>query len=64
MQFPSLTDKPIKFVINTHWHGDHTGGNENFGEAGAIIISHDNVRKRLRTEQFIEHFNITVPALS
>ena len=64
MQFPRLTDKPIKFVINTHRHGDHTGGNENMGEAGAIIISHDNVRKRLSTEQFIEHFNITVPALS
>jgi glyoxylase-like metal-dependent hydrolase (beta-lactamase superfamily II) len=59
-----LTDKPIKFVINTHWHGDHTGGNENFGESGTIIISHDNVRKRLSTEQFIEHFNITNPALS
>ena len=59
-----LTDKPIKFVINTHWHGDHTGGNENFGESGAMIISHDNVRKRLSTEQFLEHFNITVPALS
>ena len=42
-----LTDKPIKFVINTHRHGDHTGGNENMGEAGTIIISHDNVRKRL-----------------
>ena len=59
-----LTDKPIKFVINTHWHPDHTGGNENLGEDGAIIISHDNVRKRLSTEQFLEHFNITVPALS
>ena len=59
-----LTDKPIKFVINTHRHEDHTGGNENMGEAGTIIISHDNVRKRLSTEQFIEHFNITVPALS
>lgn len=41
-----LTDKPIKFVLNTHWHGDHTGGNEYFGEL-APLVSHDNVRKRL-----------------
>ena len=59
-----LTDKPIKFLINTHRHRDHTGGNENLGESGSIIVSHDNVRKRLSTEQFMEHFNITVPALS
>ena len=58
------TDKPIKFVINTHWHPDHTGGNENFGELDAIIVSHDNVRKRLSTEQFQEFFNRSVPPLS
>ncbi|HEX9163725.1 MAG TPA: MBL fold metallo-hydrolase [Thermoanaerobaculia bacterium] len=43
-----ITDKPIKFIINTHYHGDHTGGNEVFGRTGTII-AHDNVRKRLQT---------------
>ncbi len=52
---------PIRFVINTHWHGDHTGGNENFGEAGAIIVAHDNVRKRMSTEQFSAFFGQTSP---
>ena len=37
----------VKFVINTHWHGDHTGGNANFGNAGAVIMAHTNVRVRL-----------------
>src|SRR5215207_9075481 len=59
-----ITDKPIKFVINTHWHPDHTGGNENLGEAGALIVSHDNVRKRLSSEQFSDFFNRSVPPLS
>src|SRR4051812_37248006 len=42
-----LTEKPVKFVINTHLHGDHTGGNDAFGASGALIIAQDNVRKRL-----------------
>ncbi len=57
-QFAPLTPKilaavatvdpdPVKFLINTHWHGDHTGGNENLGQAGAVIIAHDNVRIRM-----------------
>ena len=57
-QFAPLTPKiqaavaalgatPVKFLINTHWHGDHTGGNENLGKAGALILAHDNVRIRL-----------------
>jgi cyclase len=56
-----ITDQPVKFVINTHLHPDHVGGNENLGELGAIIVSHDNVRKRLSTEQFSEFFKRTIP---
>jgi cyclase len=52
---------PIRFVINTHWHGDHSGGNENLGERGAIIVAHDNVRARMSTEQFMARFDVTVP---
>jgi glyoxylase-like metal-dependent hydrolase (beta-lactamase superfamily II) len=59
-QFAPLSDKiqdavddlrggDIAFVINTHWHGDHTGGNANFGSAGAMIMAHANVRVRLAT---------------
>ena len=44
-----LTPQPVRFVVNTHWHGDHTGGNEHLDEAGAIIVAHDNVRTRMRT---------------
>ena len=43
----ALTNNNVDYLINTHWHGDHTGGNENFGNAGAIIVAHENVRKRL-----------------
>ena len=49
-----LTDKPVRFVLNTHWHFDHTGGNENMGKAGALLVAHDNVRRRMSTRQFIE----------
>jgi len=43
----ALSNKPIRMLINTHVHGDHTGGNENFGKLGLDIIAHDNVRARL-----------------
>jgi glyoxylase-like metal-dependent hydrolase (beta-lactamase superfamily II) len=53
---------PLRFVINTHWHGDHTGGNEAFGGEGAVIIAHANVRKRMSSEQFIAAFGSKVEA--
>lgn len=44
-----ITDNPVRFLVNTHRHGDHVGGNENMGKAGAIIVSHENVRKYMST---------------
>jgi len=57
----TLGEGKLKFILNTHWHGDHTGGNAEFGRE-APIIAHDNVRKRLSTEQRLELFKQTVPA--
>lgn len=47
-----LTDKPLRFVLNTHWHGDHTGGNGGLADAGAMIVAHDNVRERMSSPQY------------
>ena len=49
----TVNPDPVRFVVNTHWHGDHTGGNENMGEAGAVIVAHDNVRRRLSVGQML-----------
>ena len=58
----AITDKPVSFVLNTHWHGDHTGGNEAFAEAGTLVVAHDNVRTRLSSDQVMAAFDRTVPA--
>jgi cyclase len=58
----SLTDDPVDFVINTHWHYDHTDGNENFGGAGAVIVSHENSRRRMEVDQLVELFDLTQTA--
>lgn len=49
-----ISDKPVRYLINTHWHGDHTGSNESFGEDGVVIVAHDNVRKRLGRDEFMK----------
>ncbi len=54
----AVTDQPVQFVVNTHWHPDHTGGNENYGTAGATIVAHTNVRERLTEEQYIPAFDM------
>jgi cyclase len=57
-----LTPHPVKFVMNTHWHFDHTGGNENLGKAGALIVAHENVRRRLSAEGFVEFIGVRTKA--
>ena len=54
----------ITQILNTHEHGDHTGGNENIGNAGTIIVSHDNVRKRLVNGSYIAAFGMNAPPAS
>jgi cyclase len=56
-----ISNQPIRFVINTHYHADHTGGNETIGDAGAVIIAHDNIRKRMTTSQVSGFMNSTTP---
>ncbi len=60
----TITDQDTKFILNTHYHFDHTGGNESFGEDGAIIVAHDAVRERLSTKQFITYFKKEMQPLS
>jgi glyoxylase-like metal-dependent hydrolase (beta-lactamase superfamily II) len=52
-----LTSDPVRFVVNTHYHGDHTGGNENMGEAGALVVAHEKVRRRMAAGTFMKAFN-------
>ena len=72
-QFAPLTEKILaavkaaggdtpRFLMNTHYHFDHTGGNENLGNAGSLIIAQDNVRKLMSIETVIKAFNATIPA--
>ncbi|HRK56772.1 MAG TPA: MBL fold metallo-hydrolase [Burkholderiaceae bacterium] len=57
-----LTKRPIDFVFNTHWHGDHTGGNESMGKAGALIVAHEQVRKRLSADGLIAFLGMKTKA--
>lgn len=55
----SVNPGDVRFVINTHWHGDHTGGNEHLAETGTVVVAHENVRTRMSMEQVI--FGEAVP---
>lgn len=56
-----LTDDDVDYVINTHWHGDHTGGNAAMAETGAIIIAHDNIYTRMSQDNYNELWDRTTP---
>jgi glyoxylase-like metal-dependent hydrolase (beta-lactamase superfamily II) len=60
----AITPRPVRFVLNTHWHFDHTGGNENLGKAGGLVVAHENVRRRMALGQFIEAVNRREPPAS
>src|SRR5262245_1318526 len=53
----AITPKPIRFVVNSHWHRDHSGGNEALATDGAVIVAHENVRRRMSVEGFIAIFD-------
>jgi glyoxylase-like metal-dependent hydrolase (beta-lactamase superfamily II) len=57
-----ITPEHPRFVLNTHWHGDHTGGNENLADKGSLIVAHDNVRQRMSVEQFNKFLDRATPA--
>jgi glyoxylase-like metal-dependent hydrolase (beta-lactamase superfamily II) len=59
-----ISDKPVRFLINTHWHGDHVGGNENLGKAGVVIVAQDNVYKRLSAGGVIQMLKQSYPPAS
>lgn len=58
----AIDERPVRFVINTHFHGDHVGGNEALGKAGSVIVAHDNVRQRMNSDQFNHFLGETTPA--
>lgn len=50
----ALSSEPARFLLNTHWHNDHTGGNEYWGMRNSIIVAHENILKRMSTRQEIK----------
>lgn len=66
-QIRAITDAPIRYVINTHYHGDHSGANAEMKDTGAVVVAHENVRKRMgmtfENKAFGRTVNATDPKL-
>ena len=58
----AITPKPIRFVVNSHWHPDHSGGNQALASDGSVIVAHENVRKRMSVDGFVAVFDSRIPA--
>jgi glyoxylase-like metal-dependent hydrolase (beta-lactamase superfamily II) len=58
----AITPRPIRFVVNSHWHRDHSGGNEALASDGSVVVAHENVRRRMSVDGFIAVFDRKVPA--
>lgn len=61
-QIAKISDRPLRYLVNTHWHFDHTGSNEAFGSEGAVIVAHDKVRTRMSKDGYIGLLDMAVPA--
>src|SRR5262249_10317850 len=59
-----VSDRPVRFVLNTHCHGDHVGGNETFGTDGAVSVGQENARQRLSAVQFRQAMKDTLQPLA
>jgi cyclase len=60
----AISPLPVKYLINTHFHGDHTGGNANFAKDGAIVVAHDNIRVRLAGGPVSQQTGQVVPQIA
>ncbi len=60
----AISERPVRLVINTHWHFDHVGGNEALAKTGAVIIAQENVRKRMSEDRQIAVIDVDVPSSS